>query len=115
MEDGKSIKALMVVIRGKGEVDMIQEHNYAFSYSKTGSVKYTGIYKPKYFKKENLNSYEYIGIGKRGFFLFTEDFGIDTSECVKIVLKYLISNNEIVIIESKKRIELYKSQLNKAL
>lgn len=107
------IKALKVAITLNEGIDLITNHNYEFSYSKTGSIKYTGIYKPKYFKNEFINSYESIEIGNSRLLLFTEDYDINMDKCFKSVLNLFISNRETKIKKSQEHLLLLKTQLSK--
>ena len=105
------IKALVVVGHSDG-IKLTTNHIYEFTYSKTGSVKYTGKYKSKYFKKEFLNSYESIELGKNRFMLFTEDFNIDENKCYKSILELFISNSNAKIERLKENIISLKKQLS---
>jgi len=106
------IKALIVNITLNNDIDLITNHNYEFSYSKTGSIKYTGRYKPKYFKKELINSYESIEIGNSRLLLFTEDYDINMNKCFKSVLNLFISNTETKIKQAQEHIVFLKTQLS---
>jgi hypothetical protein len=79
--------------------------NYKFEYSKTGSVKFVGNYKPKYFKKETLNSYDIINIGRYDLMIFTDGFDIDEKKCKTVFL-------EFSIFLSKSRIENLKNHID---
>jgi hypothetical protein len=107
-----NIKALIVTNLSNEGVDLITNHNYEFSYSKTGSIKYTGIYTPKYFKKEVLNSYKSIEIGNARLLLFTEDFEINRNKCFKSILNFFILNTEIKITQAEEHLVLLKTQLS---
>ncbi|MCG8750543.1 hypothetical protein [Tenacibaculum finnmarkense] len=118
----ENIKALIVKTKLKiseegeiirGEIILPEIHNYDFSYSKTGSVKFTGKYKPKYFKKEVLNSYESIRIGTQMFLLFTDDFAIDEDKCKRNLLNLFISNTESEIKSKKEYLTSLKYELSK--
>jgi hypothetical protein len=93
-----NIKALSIIIFSKETISLSENNNnYEFTYSKTGSIKYTGIYKPKYFKKEVLNTYKPIKIGAATLLLFTEDFPIGKKKCIRSILNSLIFSDEFKI------------------
>lgn len=106
------IKSLIVITNINFEIEL-RTHNSNFVYSRTGNVKFDGIYKPKYFKKEVLNSYEPIKIGKNTFLLFTDDFDIDKNKCLTSVLTLFIKETESKIKHQEEYINLLKNQLNK--
>lgn len=106
------IKALIVIRTLNKGIDLITNHNYEFSYSKTGSIKYTGKYKPKYFKKELINSYESIEIGNQRLLLFTEDYDINMNKCLKSILNLFILNTEIKITQAQEHLTVLKRQLS---
>ena len=100
----ENIKAL-IIFRSKKGMILSSNHNYEFEYSKTGSVKYRGKYKPKYFEKEKINSCNSIEIGNQLLFLFTEGFKVNENQCIKNQLKIFISNTEK---EIKQKMEHFK-------
>ncbi|MBE7686571.1 MULTISPECIES: hypothetical protein [Tenacibaculum] len=87
---------------------------YDFGYSRKGSVKLPGrTFRHRYFKKEILNSYEFLTIGRYKLLLFTEGFEIDNDRCIKTALKLMIYATEINIAKSKEHVDYLKSQLSK--
>jgi len=110
-----NIRALILKDFHNGGLGLTEDHNYKFGYSKTGSIKFTGLYSPKYFKKETLNSYESIVIGNARLFLFTEEHEVNVSECIKYALRIFILNTEIRIAQSQEHLASLKEQLNKYL
>jgi hypothetical protein len=107
------IIALKVVISDNKEFELSTYYDYQFTYSRTGNVKFTGKYKPKYFKKEVLNSCDSIELGHSTFFLFTEGFNIDENKCIKSLLHSLIYNSNLKIENLKKNLVFLENQLNK--
>ena len=105
------IKALKVVFDSEKKIKLIIDSKYNFTYSKTGSVKFDGRYKPKYFKKEVLNSYDSVELGNYRFFLFTKSFDIDETICYKSILKYFIEREFSRIEYIKQNIVLLENQL----
>jgi len=84
--------------------------NYKFEYSKTGSVKFVGNYKPKYFKKETLNSYDIINIGNHDLMIFTDGFDIDETKCKNVFIEFLIFTFDYKISSLKNRIDYLNEQ-----
>ncbi len=112
MEEQKSIKSFKAVRYDSG-ITVTPDHNYSFEYSKTGSVKLTGMYSPKYFKKEILNSYEFVHIGKSRLVLFTEGFDVDMDKCIEELIRIYLANSEMQLESLTEHIIYLKQELSK--
>lgn len=106
------IKALISSSSFSRDVELFENHQFEFGYSRTGNVKFNGKRKAKYFKKETLNSYEPIEFGGTVIFLFTGDFEIDKNKCYRSILEFFISSSNSKIEALKKNTKSLEEQLS---
>ena len=87
------IKAYTIILSYENGYMAVDYSRYEFCFSKTGSIKFTGKYKPLYWKKELLNSYEFIWVGQIALVVFSSDFIVDESLIEKKYLQMTIDHN----------------------